>query len=422
MNKDKRLVFNKRIAIVFTFCMLVSFLGGIIFTKQAKNLGKYTLETPLYFNEEDINAQSLTWLTGYLIEHQKSLNLNNRIQSFRIDLFEFEERRELIYSYRVKLTVYTNKNINGLFETEGVKENGKVTYDMILNLETGFDSLKYSSDSSYAEFSKNQIDKQYEGDLEENVDLLKGLYRTINKFLEVRESLEGEWVQTPVLSKDFDSKSQGWYQNDQRIYVENNRILILVNSENIDIVSSQDSGDTWNTQTLISDQELSALSRGYIGFTRNHGFITVLSHVALNSDVMTIFESVDGGVNWIKGETPNVNVYTYSSSVIDNVLYFTNEDSPKLFSTRDRGKNYDVKEIRDLSSEPKLEDTSLNWEEIFVQAEAPFIEGGNYVVFINQGQNGDYKNNIRAKYISVDKGITWKFQKFEEAKPIETVN
>ena len=41
---------------------------------------------------------------------------------------------------------------------------------------------------------------------------------------------------------------------------------------------------------------------------------------------------------------------------------------------------------------------------------------------MTQGENGDYDKNTNARYISNDKGMTWKFDDFEARKVKEELN
>lgn len=55
---------------------------------------------------------------------------------------------------------------------------------------------------------------------------------------------------------------------------------------------------------------------------------------------------------------------------------------------------------------------------IFVSAEAPFVEDDHLALLVNQGDNGDYEGgNVKGKFISKDNGKTWEFA--QEYKPLE---
>ncbi len=402
--------------------IIVSSVGIFVSYQQAHNPSEYLVKVLSVKNEDDVTSYVRDWVSGYLKSHQKSFNFKNKIDSYRIDVVSLEHEVNGSYYYRIKFTANAKKNLD-MFETKPERDGDQYIYDLLAVVRIDGDYLRFVSDSSYKDYDKTQIFLDNNDYLEEDVDSLRGLHRNKDSFLEVRSKEGEEWIKTPILYVDFNLKHQGWFQNDKRIHVDDKNIFIVNKApEGIVVFSSTDFGKNWKKDILLNDEELINLSGAYVDFDGDHGFISVLSYVAINSEVMTIFETKDNGNSWLRGETPNRNVHIHDSSVLDDTLYFTNKNSTSLFTTHDLGMTYDELLIPEGTLEvPPLSNT-IGWKDIFIQALAPYKKNGQYYILVTQGENGDYNGNINARYISRDNGKTWEFDGFEQPLIIEEPN
>lgn len=411
MKNKKKII---QLSFLILFVSLVFFIG-IVFSQQSKNIDKHQVNVKEAYTQENINTSAYTWLSSYLHSYQNKYNLSQPINSFNIKIFSLEESYDNVYAYRAQIEIDTDEENIFLFKETPICEQHSCIYDLVLYLKHKDNKLKYHDEKSYEAFDAIETYWRYEGELDENVDPLEGLYHLDKAYLEVRSSKDDKWLKTPILSSKFDLKSQGWYQNDKRLYVSDDHIGIIYRDEGINLAQSFDKGENWSILNLIDEAELSNMSKAYINFDDDHGYISVLSYVAINSHVMTMFETRDGGISWTKGFTPNRNMHIYDSTVLDDKVYFTFDHSTSLYSTEDLGETF----TEVFLPEGTLENQS-NWSEIFVQSEAPFKQGDRYIMFVNQGENGDYKRNVKARYISPDKGKTWVFESlFEPETKVE---
>ncbi|HEY4537770.1 MAG TPA: sialidase family protein [Erysipelothrix sp.] len=395
--------------VFFILFMSLVFVLGMVYSQQSKNIEKHQVNVKEPYTQENVNTSAYTWVSSYLHSYQNKYNLRQPINSFNIKIFSLEESYDDVFAYRAQIEIDTEQQNIFLFKETPVCAEHSCVYDLVLYLKREDNLLKYHDEKSYESYDEIETYWRYEGEQDENVDPLVGLYHLDKEYLEVRFSKDEKWLQTPILSSNFDIKSQGWYQNDKRLYISEDHIGIIYRDEGINLAQSFDKGEHWSTLKLIDEAELSNMSKGYINFDGDYGSISVLSYVAINSHVMTMFETTDGGISWTKGFTPNRNMHIYDSTVLDDKVYFTFNNSASLYSTNDLGETFTEVILPEGSI-----DHVVSWSEVFIQAEAPFKQGDRFIMLVNQGENGDYKRNVKARYISSDKGKTWVFDSLVE--------
>lgn len=123
--------------------------------------------------------------------------------------------------------------------------------------------------------------------------------------------------------------------------------------------------------------------------------------------------SVDGGITW---EIVNDDPFKGYSGV-SNGIYFLNEEvgfiamtrnggtEGKLFRTSDGGKSFREVTIPEVQAQL----TGTITYNPFDTPDVPFREEDKLILFVEQGQDGDYNAGSSAMYVSSDQGQTWNY-------------
>ncbi len=133
----------------------------------------------------------------------------------------------------------------------------------------------------------------------------------------------------------------------------------------------------------------------------------------MSQEAHYIYLTNDGGKTWRKTRSAETTQLISDGSFVDTQIGFLsfgvlNPDTPTLYYTQNGGSTWDLAKIN-------VPGMYLN---IFVSAEAPFVEDDHLALLVNQGDNGDYEGgNVKGKFISNDNGKTWEFA--QEYKPLE---
>ena len=400
---------------------LVILYSVFIWQEQAPSYKKHTIDAREL--EEENELIMLTWLSSYLEMHKEKYNFNNKIEDYKIVSFEKayqDEEQTNVLSYQVNFMGQAVKEPLNLFNTEPFFEDGRFEFDIFLQLELINNELKYVSDKPYERYRQEleEINRPYA------VDSLKDLYQKNNMNLEVRENTESPWVKTPIEIEKFNPQSGGWYRDDQRIYFEKDQIAILHfgDSSRMAVTQSHDSGKTWKTEDILSEEDLGSypISFGYVNFVGDEGVIGLSSVIAGSSEIMTLYRTLNNGETWEAGIIPEYTPRVHKISFVDpGRIFVTFNEDPVLHITEDLGQSYKDIKIPDhhLLKDEYLTNTDLVWSDFYIQAEPPFIRDGKYYMRMSQGENGDYNYTAKALYGSDDKGETWEFIQYDY--PIE---
>lgn len=146
------------------------------------------------------------------------------------------------------------------------------------------------------------------------------------------------------------------------------------------------------------------------------GYQLVILDAMTGSRYYGLRQTTDGGENW---EMLNPDPFLGSTGVADRI-HFIDEHlgfailshnggaNAQLFRTADGGQTFEriqlppvTVEINDMEFEP------------FDYPELPYEENNQLVLYVNQGFDGDYLNNARARYVSDDGGRTFEFVEME---------
>ncbi|MBD8004155.1 WD40/YVTN/BNR-like repeat-containing protein [Bacillus norwichensis] len=218
------------------------------------------------------------------------------------------------------------------------------------------------------------------------------------------------WLPIPI---EKEVLFNGEYTGSKEELIENSYILtkkrvafLYYENDTIKMLSSTDQGESWQ-KTVISEHYPPIRFRKIAFINKHFGYVIISGDRTMSQEMSSVFLTHDGGKSW--NETNNTNV---TRLVADGG--FTNEQTgflsfgilnpehPDLHVTKDGGANWSKTEIRI----PK------KYNKIFVIAEAPFKDGNDLAMLINQGSNGDYLGGkVKGKFLSKDEGKTWEFDR-----------
>jgi hypothetical protein len=180
------------------------------------------------------------------------------------------------------------------------------------------------------------------------------------------------------------------------------------------ITYTEDKGTTWNTSE-INGKFNSARVR-FCSFSGvSVGYVIAAGDRAMSQEIQTIYKTTDKGATWKEiGQGPS-NWRLYSGGFIDEKIGFMSY--PKVqgaetnfYRTEDGGKTFSPiilpvvkEEWQGLTLEP------------FIQPEMPYLENGQLILLVGQGDQGDFKGGtVMAKLKSNDMGKTWTFVEMVE--------
>lgn len=202
---------------------------------------------------------------------------------------------------------------------------------------------------------------------------------------------------------DFSDKNEfddGTYQ------ISEYKTIFFYNSNNKTyLVYSDDSGKNWNTVELTKNGSIKYLEF----FNKDVGIMYEIEDVAMTVAFGSICKTSDGGNTWENVSDGIDDIFKTDSEVkfFDQYLGFitmpnNGGNSCELYNTQDGGKTFSKVEVKYI----ELEDTDLEWNEIYDYYYIPVKEYSTYYLKIGQGADGDYKGGNSIEYISYT-GSDW---------------
>ena len=402
------------IVLIIILSLVISF-GAFIYSKQAPWYEDFTVNVAHVLKEGNFRS----WLSQYLDNYMDRYNFRSPIESYRIESLEEIEQPEPDEStlwFHVVIKGQSKERPNELLKVLPTYESGTFVFDTILRLDIEDQIIKYGNDETLQDYELRRTPERGHNDIRE-------FYSQSNNYLQVRENKNSDWVETPILSKDFLVQFQGWNQEDARLYFKGDIISFIHQTGNVrfSVTTSFDKGETWNTAHIDLEDGLDVVGYAKIEYVGDTGYLVTKSHVAINSDIQLFHKTTDKGKTWKRGEYLNRNSHLKDFSVLDNDrVFFTEQDNPNLFVSEDFGSSaFEIKLPKTDTIEGPYKDSGLEWEVIFKQAYPPFEENGKYYMHLGVGDNNDFKQEVAIKYVSEDKGLTWKFDSFKDITKVE---
>lgn len=247
-------------------------------------------------------------------------------------------------------------------------------------------------------------------------------YTLQNNELNITYNNGNDWIKVPL---DVDLLFSGEYQGNKQELIDGSYILtenyaaflypddLNSNSPSIVLKYSHDQGKTWN-DSVVADIFPQMRFRKVDFLNDEFGYVVISGGRTMSDEYSLAFLTKDGGETWqVTEELPTTRLIAYGGFVdeMTGILSYgtINPETPDVYVTQDGGATW----------EQAIFHIPDQYDQIFVQAEEPVIEGDYLSVLVNQGPNGDYAGGmVKGKFISEDKGLTWEFQM--EVEPSET--
>ena len=244
-------------------------------------------------------------------------------------------------------------------------------------------------------------------------------YALANNQVHITFNKGKEWIEVPI--KQHPILNEQSSMNDElaegSYLLTKKRIAFLSSVETANPVGqlyvnySFDSGITWH-ESLVDEMYLGNRFWRVDFIDDQFGYIIATGEKVVTQEVIYIYLTKDGGQSWQPASQEQIVTRLIADGgFIDNSTGFLsvsgiNPTAPEVLVTYDSGKTWKQSVI----------DVPEQYQEIFVSAEMPYIEENRLAVLINQGPNGDYKGaKVKGKFISTDKGATWRFSTEVEA-------
>lgn len=246
-------------------------------------------------------------------------------------------------------------------------------------------------------------------------------YFVFDKKVKVTYDKGEHWVEVPVdidklteraeEVKDKSKLQEGSY------YISPNKIAFVYGGtqENpVTVLSSDDKGKTWKRQAIENSTRGSRME--FIGFSsKDNGYIVVSGDRTMSFEITYVYLTKDGGKTWTQVGDPSkatsvrITGATFSTDKIGFICYKSTSKYPSVYFTKDSGTTWKKLEI----PLPK------EYEGIFVTPLSPKFNGAKGVLIVDQGEDGDFGQGKKARFISEDYGLSWNFDKVIEEKKVE---
>ncbi len=221
------------------------------------------------------------------------------------------------------------------------------------------------------------------------------------------------WLPIPI---EKDALFNGEYSGNREELIENSYVLTenhaaFLYSEgaspeenSIKLIHSFDKGKSWE-EVIIAEDYPPIRFRKVAFLNDRFGYIIISGDRTMSQERSSVFLTLDSGNTWKETNNSNVTRLVADGGFTDEQTGFLsfgilNPEQPELHVTQDGGATWNEAEIR----------IPNKYRKIFVIAEAPFKEGNQLAMLINQGPSGDYAGGeVKGKFLSKDNGKTWEF-------------
>ncbi len=274
-------------------------------------------------------------------------------------------------------------------------------------------STKNSIDQFEAQSSSTIVTRSSMSSInDENIkptDLMKQ-----NNTVQITFNSGKSWLEVPVEADSLESFN-GITTDDKGLdstsyFLKNNQAsFVYVNAEKaeVEVTQTLNKGDSWQKTTIT--HEIPAIRYRKIDYvTEKMGYIIYTAGKTMGQEGVMVYVTQDKGKSWQEVASPFLSTLVTDSIflteklgfIVFNSIQVEEKLSPNMQATNDGGNSWQTI----IVTQPE------KYESIFVQAEAPFMDGNELIMLVNQGENGDYEGGVvKGKYKSTDNGLNWQF-------------
>lgn len=431
-NKEpKKKIYRIGIMICIAIVILAACYYGYYKYQQSK------LKSPEGFSVE-VNTKELTvvgekWLAAYTEQYQgKYVPRNKKLIEYSIDGIEVKETNVIQIDFSVITKKLDNKNAynwNGIVEGNKIKSQwvlwfkeeatpkGTFNYTVTkLQRPAGYDLEKYQTSG---EKERDEYKQEYEA--ETPYEDQQYTYKIENKILYVSYDKGSSWKEVPVPLETLVAVGDGraYYNKlQEKSYVitpEKTAFVYGGTRENaLMMIHSEDGGNNWKTAEISRTIDSTRLK--FCSFpTAAVGYVIATGGRAMSQEEQIIYKTTNGGDTWKEVGVGPSHWLLQSASFIDENLGFMSYPkvqgaATNFYRTQDGGKTFETVVL------PVHKEESMGFTlEPFIQPETPYVENGQLLLLVGQGEQGDFKGGtVMAKYKSEDKGKTWSFVELVE--------
>ncbi len=415
----------------YTFAVTINSDGEVVESPDSSEV-THTLSQD--FAELDISQIGAVWTREFLAQYsQRYLSWSKRLNKIQID-----EPEVLDDSNDIVLITFSaglnDTNTDNFEEWEGVLEDGRMHCEWVVEfiIDNHYDgtatiyasSIMSPEDYGIEQNSKNNITS---GTIEDATESSYAYYQIKNNFLSVTYDGGSRFINVPVdiaklpIADNGTTGSQTLAKGSYIVSTSTTAFLYGATSGTTDstpltVVYSTDLGNSWTTCEI--DTEYGA-QYYYIEFFDEKNGVIVAEYNSGSQTYSKIYTTSDGAGTWsTAGQGPSTGqlkgvkfinaktaffAYEYDSQV-DSNLYMTS-DSAKTFE-----KIY-LPEQKLESAVAEAAGSGATWSSVFIEASVPVVDkNSDIIVYLTQGSSNIYNNGrTAAKYISTDRGLTFKY-------------
>lgn len=417
-----------RMGLVISIALVI--IGISYFGYYKYRQSRIHIQPPVGFSVEcktdNLKEAGEEWLEAYTQQYkQKYQPQKEKLLEYSIDNMEIKEENVLQLDFSIvprRLDEKASALWNGVLEEKNVscqwvlwfdkhsQSDGSILYTVTkLQRPAGYDLEKYQTSG---EKEKDEYEHQYVEEIP--YEKQKYTYKIEKEICYISYDNAATWKEVPIALKSLVEVGDGrtyYNQLQQGSYIITPEKTAFVYGGTMEkglmITYTEDMGTTWNTSEI--NGKLNSARVKFCSFSGvSVGYVIAAGDRAMSQEMQTIYKTTDKGATWKEvGRGPS-NWRLHSGGFVDEKIGFMSY--PKVqgaetnfYRTEDGGKTFSPiilpvvkEEWQGLTLDP------------FIQPEMPYLENGQLILLVGQGDQGDFKGGtVMAKLKSKDMGKTW---------------
>jgi hypothetical protein len=426
-NKAKQITLKSR----YTFAVTINSDGNVVEPQDSSSV-THTLSQD--FANLDIGQIGAIWTREFLAQYsQKYLTWSKRLSKIQIEEPEIldDSNDIVLISFSAALN---DTNTDNFEEWEGVLEDGRMHCEWVVEfiIDNHYDgtatiyvsSIMTPEDYGIEQDTKNNVSSVV---IEDATESSYAYYQIKDNFLSVTYDGGAKFINVPVDITKLplvDNGTTGTQTLSRGSYVVSTSTTAFLyggttsgtSKTPLTVVYSTDLGSQWTTCEI--DNEYGA-QYYYLEFFDESNGVIVAEYRGDDSTYSKIYITSNGGSSWTTaGQGPSTGSLKGVKFISAKTGFFAyeydeNVDS-NLYKTTDGAKTFE----KIYLSEQKLESAvaaaagdGATWSSVFREATVPVLDkNSDIIVYLTQGTENIYNNGrTAAKYISTDRGVTFKY-------------